>query len=262
MTVHKYFVHFLCFVFASSFVLLCADTAAQSLNKPPVPEAEKQYLSYAINEQILPYARLDATPNTVTTRTDTYGNSVWFFTHGGQTIKNGGRASEIAIDYPYKEGETLRYSWRMNLPTSFNPDAANRWWLVARWNAQPNPKMGEKPESFLALNPAILLSYKFVGGVDTFSLSYGVPNSITSDAFSVTRNEWVKIDMEITWSTSSKGKARLFINDSKLPVKEVSGHNMYGKYHNLFRLGTSRDPAISTEANIGFGDISIERIEP
>lgn len=218
-------------------------------------------LSYAVSEALIPYARLEADSNRVERGQDVYGKYLALLIAPGQRIKNGGLSSEISINFPYEEGDIVRYSWRMMVPERFGADAENRWWLVARWNAQPNPRLGEKAETFHTLNPPLLVGYKMVNGLDTFSLSYGIPQPVSTDAFSVIRNDWTKVDMVVKWSRGNDGYAKLYVNDSKTAVKELTGRNMYTKYHNILKLGSFRSPSIFTEATFLFGDIKAEKVK-
>lgn len=57
----------------------------------------------------------------------------------------GGIRTEVAVDFPYSEGESVRYSWEMMFPEEFAGDSPlNRWWLLAQWHDQPDRRIGEK----------------------------------------------------------------------------------------------------------------------
>lgn len=226
------------------------------------PVTEQSVLANAVTPETLPYARFDASTDSIQIGKDAYGKHMSLQVGYGQKIKNSGVNSEIVIDYPYVEGDTVKYSWRMMIPVFMPSDPENRWWLTARWTPQANLKMGEKPETYNVLNPAIMITYKMPESRDTFALGYGVPDTILTDAFSVTRNEWVKVDLIVTWSTTSNGKATMYINNSKISATEVRGRNMYNKYYNLFRIGLFRSPKIQGVASILYGDISVEHVQP
>lgn len=211
---------------------------------------------------IAQYARLDGTAVTGTqVGEDAYGKFIALRSYYGQKAKFGGTSSELAVDFPFEEGETIVYSWRMKVPSAmFAYDPQNRWWLLARWNDQPNKAFGQRETDFLGHNPTILFGYKLAEGRDTLTLSYGIPEAVNVGTFSIPRDEWIKLTMEVTWSRSaSVGKAKLFVNDSKVPFKEMTGRNMYGKYRTLFRVGNFRSGEIQTEASLMIGDVKVER---
>lgn len=252
---------FVCLCFAVTATIGLFAGAAQCAAPRVVSEDEQTVLLNAVSPDTLPYARFDATTDNMSIGSDLYGKHLALQVSNLQVIKNSGVNSEIVIDYPYVEGDTVKYSWRMMIPALMPADPENRWWLVARWVPQANLKMGEKQESYEALNPSIMLTYKMPENRDTFALGYGVPDTILTDAFSVTRNEWVKVDLVVTWSTTASGKAELFINNSRLSATEVRGRNMYGKYYNLFRIGIFRSPKIPGTASVLYGDINVEHVK-
>lgn len=241
---------------------LVASGALAGSGSAQLSDADKEMLTGVISENLLPYTTVEGPPRyALSAGTDAYGKVAGLTVYPNQSPKNGMVSSEIAISYPYKEGETMRYSWRMKIPNGFVPDTPrNRWWLVARWNDQANPLLGERPEQFLGHNPAMMIGYKDIGGKDVLTFSYGIPEALAAGSFNVTRNGWVKFAVEVTWTRGLKGKARVFVNDSKQPFYEVTGKNMYSKNYNVFRLGIARSTEIQTPAALHFSDVKIEKI--
>ncbi len=256
----KHFTVCLCLAVTASLGLFAG--AASYAAPAVVPQTAQTVLANAVTADTLRYARFDATTNNISIGADAYGKHLGLTASDGQKIKNSGVNSEIVIDYPYVEGDTVKYSWRMMIPAFLPADPENRWWLIARWTPQANFKIGEKQETYNVLNPAIMITYKLQENRDTFALGYGVPDTILADAFSVTRNEWVKVDLVVTWSTTSSGKAVMYINNSKISATELRGRNMYHKHYDLFRLGIFRSPKIQEAATILYGDISVEHVKP
>lgn len=220
-------------------------------------------LQGSVEESLLQKTTFDIPASTSASRgSDAYGSYIALQVKPGQIVKNTAVSSELAIDYPYEEGDIVRYSWRMKLPDNFAPDAGNHWWLVARWNSQPNPAMGEKAEDFVGRNPAMMLGYKLANGQDALYLAYGVPDTLSTVNFTLPRGEWVKLTLEVKWSRSNEGWVKLYVNDGKAPYREARGRNMYGKYHNLFRLGSYRSADIQTDATILYGDVRVLTSHP
>lgn len=247
---------------ASAIFLLASQ--AMATGEPQTSEPDDAYLKLIVSPTILSNSRLEVKDLTkVLPKSDAYGNSLTLQLYDGLPVMNGGTSAELAVDYPYQEGATVRYSWRMMIPATFAADnPANRWCLFARWNDQPNTKYGEKAEMFSTHNPVLMLGYKMTEGVDTLYFSYGIQDAITATTFAVRRNEWMKMVMEITWSRGDKGRAKLFINDSPIPITEVRGANMYGRYHNLFRVGLNRSAQVRSLTSIAIGDINVTAVKP
>lgn len=246
-----------------AFSGVATPTVAQISDSRITQEASQKVLKDIVCATCLPYAQLEVpVGGDYWLGRDSYGDFIALRVNSYQRVKNSAMSTELAISYPYKEGDTLRYSWRMRLPGDFASDYPyNHWWLFARWNDQANPKLGEKPEDFLSHNPAMMVGYKQADSQDMLNFSYGVPDTIKTEAFGIRRGDWIKLTAEVTWSRTEKGEAKLFVNDSKQPLRVVSGPNMYSKHLNILRLGMSRSVDIRTSTYIQIGDVEIERVK-
>lgn len=247
------------FIVACFLLGLSGSASAQQVF---TPEETSALLKDIVSSETLPYASLQVTQRgDIFPSADNYGAYLGLQAYPAQESRNNAVSSELAINYPFREGETLRYSWRMKLPASFTSDAPdNRWWLLARWNDQANLQIGERPETFAGHNPAIMIGYRQLEGKHSLSFSYGIPQAITTIPFAAPADQWVKFCLEVTWSRGDQGVARLFVNDGKLPLREAKGPNLYTKYHTLFRLGMYRNAAIQSRAALYVGDVKIEKL--
>ncbi len=227
-------------------------------------ELELTYLRSAVSPDLLQYASIEIPAiENIRQGTDPQGNHLELRTYRGQPLKNGGVRAEISIDYPFQDGDTVRYSWRMMLPADFVSDApANRWWLVAQWHDQPDRTRGETWSGYPAHSPSVGLGYGQLAGQDTLSLLYGAPDPGPGGLIPISRGAWHAISVEITWSTGARGKVRVFIDGSKTPAREASGRNMYNTFQHYMKLGMYRQPDIRGDTWIYIGGVTIQRLPP
>jgi hypothetical protein len=224
-------------------------------------ELEMSYLRAAVSEDLLPYASIEIPAIENITRTsDAQGPYLGLRTFRGQAKKNGGVRAEISIDYPYRDGDTVRYSWRMKLPGDFPSDAANRWWLVAQWHDQPDRTRGQTWDGYPGHSPPVALGYGRPDGQDQLAFVYGAPSPGTVGLMPIGRGEWVDVAVEITWSTGADGRARVYFNDASKPTREAHGRNMYNPFQHYMKLGMYRHPDIPGDAWIYIRDIRIRTL--
>ncbi|CAN5301965.1 polysaccharide lyase [soil metagenome] len=220
------------------------------------------YLRSAVSADLLPFATIEIPAiENIRQGSDGRGAHLELRTFKGQTLKNGGVRAEISIDYPFREGETLRYSWRMMLPRDFASDApANRWWIVAQWHDQPDRSKGQTWDGFPGHSPSVGLGYGQIEGQDSLSLLYGAPDPLPGGLIPISRGVWHDISVEIIWSLGPSGRVKVFMDGGKTPVREASGRNMYNAFQHYMKLGMYRHPDIRGDAWIYISDVSIQRL--
>jgi hypothetical protein len=247
-----------------SLALAALAICAPACSHADLRELELSYLRSAVAPDLLQYASIEIPAiENIRQGTDPLGKHLELRTYRGQALKNGGVRAEISIDYPFKEGDTVRYNWRMMLPVNFVSDApANRWWLVAQWHDQPDRTRGETWSGYPAHSPSVGLGYGQLAGQDTLSLLYGAPEPGPNGLIPISRGAWHAISVEITWSTGASGKVQVFVDGGKSPVREASGANMYNTFHHYMKLGMYRQPDIRGDTWIYIGGISIQRVRP
>lgn len=224
-------------------------------------DLELSYLRAALPSDLLDYAHVEI-PALDNIRIVTEGSSTYLGlrTYYGQPLKNGGVRAELSIDYPYKEGETITYSWRFLIPQDFVSDTPqNRWWLFADWHDQPDVTKGETWSGFPSHSPPIAIGYGVLNGADSLAFVYGAPSPATVGVVSVSRGVWHSVSCRIVWSRGSSGKAEVFIDGSLTPMMSGSGPNMYNAYQHYMKLGSYRNPDIKGDTWIYVRDVSIRR---
>jgi hypothetical protein len=92
----------------------------------------------------------------------------------GQKKLNGGIRAEVSVDYPHKQGDTVRYAWRFMVPKGFVSDAPkNRWWIIGQWHDQPDRARGESWDGFDSKSPPVLLGLGELQGKLGIGIAYG-----------------------------------------------------------------------------------------
>ncbi len=165
----------------------------------------------------------------------------------------GGIRSELSINYPYKLGERVIYSFDMFIPNDFKVDTGkNRWWIFAQWHDQPDPKLNQTWADLLGNSPPISLfveerNYTFGVGVYYFGKE--------KFWFPVDKGKWNNYTFDIIWDTDENGQLLFSLNDKK--IKVFTGKNMLNNYHHYLKIGMYRHPKINILNHVSFSALEI-----
>ena len=249
-------------VLASCMWVAALPVQAQA---PDLRQLELSYLRSAVAANLLDYAGIEvpAIENIRQDRDET-GPFLALRTYYRQPLKNGGVRAEISVDYPFRDGDRVRYAWRMKLPADFTADTGgNRWWIVGQWHDQPNRNRGETWAGYPGHSPAVGLGYgRTADGQDMLSLLYGAPDPKPAGLFPIPRGIWIRLAVEIEWSTGSNGRVQVFVNDAAVPVREARGRNMYNDFQHYMKVVGYRHPDIRGDAWIQIADIEARTLAP
>lgn len=118
-------------------LLVGCDEGPQQEN---LQSLELQYLSSVVPEALLEYSHLEIAAREAVRINDEAGKqSLELSLSPEHGCKNRGNRAEVSVDFPFTQGETVRYEWQFMLPNEFPSDAPrNRWWLIAQWHDQPD----------------------------------------------------------------------------------------------------------------------------
>lgn len=179
----------------------------------------------------------------------------------GQAKVNRGIRAELSVDAPFIPGEILTYAWRFRLAAPFPADSANRWWLIAQWHDQPDPRLGETWADFPGRSPPVLIGIGEIDGVIHAGLRVG-PTTAGQDQQAagdvvIDRDRWYSASLSVRWSQGADGWVRLVIDDEE--VASVTGPNLNNAYQHYWKLGMYRHPDIDGEAWIHLADVAITR---
>jgi hypothetical protein len=224
-------------------------------------ERELAYLRTILPDSLLEYAHLEvASTASITISGEGAHKYLGLHVFPGQSKVNNGIRAELSVDYPFEQGETVRYSWRFMLPKDFVSDTPkNRWWLIGQWHDQPNQKKGESWQGFPAHSPPVAIGLGELDGRLAISLSYGSPRMRNFGAFTVERGKWHSIAVVIRWSQGSDGKAAVFLDDLTKPTIIAEGPNMHNDYRHYLKLGMYRHPDIDTDNWISIEGVQISK---
>lgn len=211
------------------------DAVSQALNAP----------------ELVKFMYLETLPSYSYTNYD----QVNFLLKPGQQKLYGGIRSELAIDYPYKKGEKVRYKFSLKIPKDFIHDLNNRWWLVAQWHDQPDPNLGQTWKGFPSNSPPISMFLKAVNGSVGVGVNYMGNNNFW---FKLTPDEWHIFTFDILWSKGLDGNLILTIDGSN--TREYKGKNMLNDYQHYLKIGMYRHPNINSFNRVSFKELSIEHI--
>ena len=183
----------------------------------------------------------------------------------GKVRSTGGIRAEISVNFPYQQGETIRYSWLFMLPKDFISDAPkNRWWVIGQWHDQPDPKQGETWNHFPSLSPPVLLGLGELEGRPAIGLTYGPTHNKlkaqTAGPVFVERGMWHRVTCVIHWSQGPEGRAEVFLDNLDKPAMKADGPNMNNDYPHYWKLGMYRHPGIATDNWIYVDDLEISKL--
>lgn len=171
---------------------------------------------------------------------------------------NGGVRSEVAVNYPFKLGDRIRYEFEFMFPNDFLADDGKRWWVIAQWHDQPNIAEGGSWKNFPGRAPPVSLYVEERDGV----LGTGVNYYITGEKSwsPINRGEWNKVRFELLWLNNADGELRFFLNQEDL--RRFAGPNMHNNYAHYLKIGMYRHPEIATNSAVFFKNLNVERLLP
>jgi len=247
--------------------ILIATMLLGSCSEHDRPTDATDYLAAAVDTPLIPLANLDvASADNLRVVGEGDARYLGLAVLNRQAKVHGGNRAEISVDFPFVEGQTVRYEWRFMLPAGFAFDEPlNRWCVIGQWHDQPDPGLSETWDAFPARSPPILLGIGSLDGSPGVALVYGPdqPGSKqeTVGVVPLTLGRWHQLSMTIHWSRSDTGKAVLQMDDMSKPLLTASGPNMNNAYQHYFKVGLYRHPDISTDNWIYVDDIHIRLVE-
>ncbi len=223
---------------------------------------EVSYLNSVVPPELMDYSHLEVAATTdLESMSDGSGPFLGLRTYHGQPLVNSGVRAEVSVDYPYVQGQTLRYSWRFGILNGFTSDSpSNRWWMFGDWHDQPDPNLGQTWATYVPHSPSVGLGYGQIKGQDYLALLYGAPNPTTVGLIPFSRGVWHTMVAEITWSQGANGHVALYLDGSKTPVQQATGANMYNNYQHYLKLGTYRQPDILGDTWVYVRDVKIQTL--
>lgn len=245
-------------LFAGVFVLVIKKSDSGDLRP-----TELTYLRAAISqEDVLNYSNIEVPGlENITIKDENGLPYLALRTYAGQPLTNSGTRAEISIDYPYKEGDVISYSWQVRLPENFQSDAPqNRWWIMGQWHNQPDITKGETWDTYRPESPSLGFGYAMLEGKDVLGFIYG-PRQKTIGMIPITRGEWHTIVVNVSWSQGENGKAEVFFDDVVNPVFKVSGQNMLNSYQHYLKIGSYHHKDMNVDSTVNIRNVTVKKLK-
>jgi len=183
-------------------------------------------------------------------------NEVSFILDAQNQKIHGGVRSEVAIDYPFNEGDTVEYRWSLLLPSANPPGAdAGAWWLLAQWHDQPDRRKGETWLNFKSQPPPFAVVVEKRDGVVGIGMN-GLSGRIVSWV-PVTLDQWLDFTATVRWSTGIDGSVVVRIEGHPEIKFEMLGRNMHNGFQHYFKFGQYRAPWVNSVAAVRFREVKI-----
>ena len=212
--------------------------------------------SLNIDEGLLPFLNLEVPSCSNIKLGDGYAGFI--LTVDNIKINNGIR-SEVAIGYPFTEGDTVEYRWSIMLPEVDGPGGtARQWWIIAQWHDQPDPRRGETWATFKSQSPPVAIYVEKRNDVVGIGLQGLLGKKLSWTA--APTNTWLDLTATIHWSTTSSGSVRLSV--ARHPEFEFIsyGKNMLNNYQHYFKAGQYRTPEVIGNSAIYIKDIKFRTL--
>jgi hypothetical protein len=226
-------------------------------------EEELQYLRVVLPDEHLGYANLEVSSReALIVGEEGADRYLGLRVFPGQKRKDNRVRAEISVDYPFRPGDRVRYSWRFRVPEDFVTDApANRWWVIGQWHDQPDQRLGESWDQFPSRSPPIVLGVGELDGRVAISLGYGpTTGPERQQEFGplwIERGKWHDLAIEIFWSSDADGHVELFLDNATEPSLAAQGPNMNNGYQHYWKVGQYRHPDINTDNRIDIADLRV-----
>ncbi len=244
---------------ATALVLLTLFISASSSrgNENPVTQSEKEeILSVLISDtDVRAYARIEIPAQRNVTVFDDYISLNLF---GVQDLLHNGIRSEVTVDYPFSEHDTVIYEWEVMIPLGFLHDAPdNRWWDMGQWHDQPDLTLGETWADLPGRSPSVSLHLKFYDGKYYFAPRYMSVEPPVDELIEIEPGVWIKLKFKIRWSQEDDGYLKIWIDDEEIPHIHYTGPNMHNGYQHYLKVGMYRHLDIATDNTVNLRSLHI-----
>jgi len=245
------------FRFVCNVVFLCCLVGG-SANAQGCKYVDKGKLAnvMGINKELVPFLNLEIPSCANIYLADGY---VGFVLNEQNERLNNGIRSEISIDYPFAEGDTIEYRWSIMVPSKNEPGGeTSQWWLIAQWHDQPNPKFGETWATFKSQPPPVAIYIENRGGSVGIGLQGIQGKKITWAP--VPTDIWLNLSVKIHWSTLNNGSVNFSVDDHPELDAKFVGRNMLNSYQHYFKAGQYRAPRINKYSKIYIKNVRFRKL--
>lgn len=210
----------------------------------------------AIDKSLIPFLSLEIPSCANINLAEGYAGFV--LNEQNEKVNNGVR-SEIAINYPFVEGETVEYRWSILVPKDSALGGDDRqWWLIAQWHDQPNYSAGQTWATYKGQPPPVAIHTENRNGIIGIGLA-GIQGKKLSWA-PVPMDEWLNLKVVIHWSTKEDGSVNLSVEGHPELTFVSSGRNMLNSYQHYFKAGQYRAPSVNKYSVINIKNIQFKKL--
>lgn len=236
--------------------LIVSSSFSQGFEDPVTQIEKEEILSVLISDtDVRAYAQIEIPTGRNVTVHDSFISLHLF---DGQELLFNGVRSEVTVNYPFEEHETVTYQWEVMIPQGFQHDAPeNRWWDMGQWHDQPDPALGETWADLPARSPSLSLHLKYYDDRFFFAPRYMHVEPPDEDLIEIQPGEWMKLRFEIRWSRGDDGYLKIWVNDEVEPQVHYTGTNMHNGYSHYLKVGMYRHPEIATDNTISLRNLHI-----
>jgi len=172
-------------------------------------------------------------------------------------IHNGIR-SEMSVNFPFNESDEVTYTFDVKLPQDFQSDTPkNRWWIIAQWHDQPDPRLYESWDNFPKRSPPVSIYVEERNGVVGFGVE--VLDQHQKSWFPFPLGNWLTLKTTIHWSTQQDGLVDFSVVDHPEFNQIFTGINMHNAYQHYFKMGQYRHSEIKQLNQVYFRNLNISR---
>lgn len=194
-------------------------------------------------EQLREYMFLEAIPEETIFAED---SSIQFSIKSKQKKMFSGVRSELSVNYPFETKQRVSYRFDILVPNNFISDDDNRWYILAQWHDQPNPKLGETWKDFPGRSP---ITYLYTEKINR-NFGIGIRYGDSAHWFPIEYDQWYTLEFDFLWSDDEDGQLKFTVDESD-PIL-FKGKNMHNKYQHYLKIGMYRHPKIQSSNNIKF----------
>jgi hypothetical protein len=173
-----------------------------------------------------------------------------------QPSVNDGARAEVALSYPFSEGDTVTYRWDLLVPSTFvNDHPRNFRNTIAQWHDRPDVARGECWRTKPRLGSPVSLRLASRDGRSLqLSLHARGMRTRASGAFEIATipyDRWIPIRVRITWSRDpDRGAVAVSLDDDQDPALVFRGFTMNNHLSHYLKIGLYRHEAIRVENRI------------
>lgn len=229
-------------------------------------EKELTYLKVVLAENLIPFAKIEVSAlENIEIEKDNDSEYLALTLFPGQAKKNSGIRSEISVDFPFKENDTIEYSWQLRIPQNFPADdPQNRWWVFAQCHDQPDLNKGETWDTYIPHSPPIIFGYGKLENKDIIGFSTGLDGSKKGiepiGSITISKNTWHTFRFIVKWSQKENGEVKVFFDGAASPIFSAKGPNMLNAYQHYFKVGQYRHAGINTLNTVHIKNIKIKKL--